>query len=100
MYNFVAIKECYHVLVVIFGAFHLVRTQFYMLSGPTHPLFACYTQWKCIGGLSPPPLGAYVIREIPDHATFRGKDVNTGLVRQTWGCLSLALCNLTNFGHL
>ena len=25
------------------------------------------------------------IREIPDHATFRGKGVNTGLVRQTWG---------------
>ena len=36
------------------GAFHLVRTQFYMLSGPTHPLFACITQWKCIGGLTPP----------------------------------------------
>ena len=26
-----------------------------------------------------------LIREIPDHATFRGKGVNTGLVRQTWG---------------
>ena len=25
------------------------------------------------------------IREIPDHVTFRGKGVNTGLVRQTWG---------------
>ena len=25
------------------------------------------------------------IREIPDHATFRQKGVNTGLVRQTWG---------------
>ena len=25
------------------------------------------------------------IREIPDHATFRGKGVNTGLVRQAWG---------------
>ena len=25
------------------------------------------------------------IRENPDHATFRGKGVNTGLVRQTWG---------------
>ena len=25
------------------------------------------------------------IREIPDHATLRGKSVNTGLVRQTWG---------------
>ena len=32
------------------------------------------------------PLGTPpTIREIPDHATFRGKDVNTGLVRQTWG---------------
>ena len=36
------------------GAFHLVRTQFDMLSGPTHPLFACNTEWKCIGGLTPP----------------------------------------------
>ena len=36
------------------GAFHLVRTQFNMLSEPTHPLFACNTQWKCIGGLTPP----------------------------------------------
>ena len=26
-----------------------------------------------------------VIREIPDHATFRVKGVNTGLVSQTWG---------------
>ena len=25
-----------------------------------------------------------IIREIPDHATFREKCVNTGLVRQTW----------------
>ena len=25
------------------------------------------------------------IREIPDHATFRGKGVKTGLVRQIWG---------------
>ena len=32
------------------------------------------------------PLGTpSTIREIPDHATFRGKGVNTGLVRQTWG---------------
>ena len=29
--------------------------------------------------------GHFDIREIPDHATFRGKGVNTGLVRQTWG---------------
>ena len=38
----------------MYGAFHLVRTQFYMLSGPTHPLFACNTQRQCIGGLTPP----------------------------------------------
>ena len=25
-----------------------------MLSAPTHTLFACSTQWKCIGGLTPP----------------------------------------------
>ena len=37
------------------GAFHLVCTHFYMLSGPTLPLLACNTQWKCIGGLTPPP---------------------------------------------
>ena len=30
-------------------------------------------------------IGYTLIREIPDHATFRGKGVNTGLVRQTWG---------------
>ena len=35
----------------------------------------------------PPLLHRYnlSIREIPDHATFRGKGVKTGLVRQTWG---------------
>ena len=33
-----------------------------------------------------------LIREIPVHATFRGKGVNTGLVRQTWG--------LPLFGHM
>ena len=36
------------------GAFHLVRTQFNMLSGPPPPLFACNTQCKCIGDLTPP----------------------------------------------
>ena len=36
--------------------FHLVRTLFYMLSGrPPLLFFACYTQWKCIGDLTPPP---------------------------------------------
>ena len=35
--------------------FHLVRTQFYMLSGPPPlPLFVCNKQWKCIGDLTPP----------------------------------------------
>ena len=43
-----------YVFVFGHGAVHLVRTQFYMLSGPTHSLFACSTQWKCIGGLTPP----------------------------------------------
>ena len=57
--------------IAMIGAFHLVRTQFYMLSGPTHPLFACNTQWKCIGGLRPPPLGAYVINGRP-HSSFSG----------------------------
>ena len=36
------------------GAFRLGRTQFYMLSGPPLPLFACNTQWKCIEDLTPP----------------------------------------------
>ena len=46
---------CDNSYIIIQGTFHLVRTQFYMLSGPTHPVFACNTQWKCIGGLTPPP---------------------------------------------
>ena len=29
------------------------------------------------------------IREIPDHATFRGKGVNTGLVKKNLGYVSL-----------
>ena len=42
-----------------------------MLSGPTHPLFACNTQWECIGGLTPthPPLGAYVLNGRPPNIT-------------------------------
>ena len=35
--------------------------------------------------LSYPDEAGLGIREIPDHATFRGKGVNTGLVRQTRG---------------
>ena len=31
------------------------RRQLYMLSGHPHPLFACNTQWKYIGGFTPPP---------------------------------------------
>ena len=29
------------------------------------------------------------LREIPDHATFRRKGENTGLVRQTWAGMFL-----------
>ena len=53
------------------GAFHLVRTQFYMLSAPFLPLFACNTQWKCIRDsthLSPQhthTLGAYILNGRP-----------------------------------
>ena len=50
-----------------------------MISGPTHPLFACNTQWKCIGGLTP-PLGAYVLngrplRASPVHKSSQVKNV-------------------------
>ena len=38
--------------VFYLGAFQLVHTQFYMISGPPLPLFACNTQWKCIGDLN------------------------------------------------
>ena len=34
----------------------------------------------------------------PRH--LQGKGAFTGLVRQAWGFLSLALCNLANFDHL
>ena len=43
-----------HSYACMLEAFHLVCTQFYMLSGPPSPLFACNMQWKCIGGLTPP----------------------------------------------
>ena len=37
-----------------------------MLPGSPAPLFACNTQWKCIGDLTPPlPLGAYVLNGSP-----------------------------------
>ena len=53
-------------MLKVLGAFHLVRTQFYILSGPIHPLIACNTQWKCIGGLTPPTsLVAYVLNGRP-----------------------------------
>ena len=60
------------------GAFHLVRTQFYMLSGPTHPLFACKTQWKCIGCLT--PLDAYVLNGRPPCRRGRGVTKSFGIV--------------------
>ena len=53
--------------------------QFYMLFGPTHPLFAYNTQWECIGGLPPPPLGAYVLNERPLVLTFYRNDVKKTL---------------------
>ena len=48
----------YHNKQPSLGAFHLVGPQFYMLSGPTHPLFECNMQWKCIEGLT---IGAYIL---------------------------------------
>ena len=65
-------KKCYSWLLwkatmgfiphaLLLGAFHLIRTQFYMLPcpppppPPPRPLFACNTQWKCMGYLTPPP---------------------------------------------
>ena len=43
------------------------------------------------------PLRTGVIRDFPDHATFREKTVTTCLVGQAWGFLSLTLCNKANF---
>ena len=34
----------------------------------------------------------------PRH--LQGKGANAGMVRQAWGFLSLALCNLANFDQL
>ena len=42
-------------------------------------------------------IGAPTIREIPDHATFRQKGINTGLVRQAWG---MSLFGPMSFGQL
>ena len=36
---------------------------------------------------------AYIIREIPDHATFREKENTLGRLDKLGGFLSLALCN-------
>ena len=41
-----------------------------------------------------------VIREIPDHTTFRVKGANLAWLDKLGGCLSLALCNLAKFDHL
>ena len=38
--------------------------------------------------------------EIPDHATFRGKEQTLGWLDKLGVCLSLALCNLANFDQL
>ena len=40
------------------------------------------------------------IREIPDHATFREKEVTLGWLDKLGVFLSLALCNLANFDKL
>ena len=42
----------------------------------------------------------HLIREIPDHATFRGKGANTASLDKLGLFPSLALCNKTNFGYL
>ena len=42
----------------------------------------------------------HLIREIPDHATFREKEHTLGWLDKLGGFLSLSLCNLTNFDHL
>ena len=41
-----------------------------------------------------------VIREIPDHATFREKEHTLGWLDMLGGFPSLALCNLANFDQL
>ena len=40
------------------------------------------------------------IREIPDHATFRGKGANTAWLDKLGLFPSLALCNKADFGYL
>ena len=41
-----------------------------------------------------------LIREIPDHATFRGKGADTTWLDKLGLSPSLALCNKANFGYL
>ena len=41
-----------------------------------------------------------LLREIPDHATFRGKEHTLGWLDKLGVCLSLALCNLADFDQL
>ena len=52
------------------------------------PLFGCNTQWKCIGGLTPPPLGAYVINGRPQCES----DMNSFL-------FIYRVCSVTNFSE-
>ena len=49
-----------------------------------------------------PKIGIYIslIREIPDHATFRGKGANTAWLDKLGLFPSLAICNKANFGYL
>ena len=41
-----------------------------------------------------------LLREIPDHATFRGKGANTGWLDKLGLFPSLVLCNKANFDYL
>ena len=47
------------------GAFNLLHTEFDLLSGPTHHLLACNTQWKCT---PPTPVGAYILNGRPQRS--------------------------------
>ena len=47
------------------GIFHLVRMQFFNPIGTTSPLFARNMKWECIGDVTPPPLGAYILNGRP-----------------------------------
>ena len=64
------ISELYVSITQLYCIFSRGNTQF------ESPVLTDMLQFRAVGAR---------IREIPDHATFREKCVNTGLVRQTWG---------------